>query len=488
MTDKFNKSCAALGIATALFISGCTGGNAEPESINAVGETSELTGEITISCYDNSSWLLDKAVLAFDEKYPNVTVIVERFAPPMEVKTSEDGKTLSTVTDDEKAATDYIQRINTELMAGKGADILQIDVIPYYKYADGGYLEDLQQYMDSDPDFNEADYRMNIMDAVKYKNKQYIFPLSIAFSFFAYDTSFFTDSQREAIQASNKFTIEQLISIADGAFTGDNYMFGLSGGYQSSSIFGSLLAENYTSFVDIANKKAYFDDGRFEQLLLSVNEYVEKGYIKDAAELEDVIWAGGEDGFARPNPDERFYYKLESHASLLQNFDKELELTNIPYYTPAYGYDKDDAIAGIAADYNGGVPCRTYYMYALNSNSKNKAIAWEFIKFLASEEMQSQHEMIGIPVNRNVFRENEETHLTYGGMLQSKLTDDNMEIFNEYIARADEFANMVDTYVIRDYRIGRMIDAEVTLYFNGEKSAKDAANALQNKVKLYLSE
>jgi len=155
-----------------------------------------------------------------------------------------------------------------------------IDVLPFYRYADGGYLEDLQIYMEQDAGFDKAALRMNLIEAMDYKGGTYTFPVNYYFDFFAYDASLFNDEERALLQAKDAFTFGELVAIAQDAFKWNN-MFGQTGGkYEGFHIFADLLRENYTYFVDLENKKANFDDGRFEELLLSVKDYCKKGYIK----------------------------------------------------------------------------------------------------------------------------------------------------------------------------------------------------------------
>jgi len=488
MTKTSNNSLAKkiFALIILLSISGCANGAADSDSedLSQSGENGEPVTEITVSCYIDNNAFLGVAARVFEVRHPDIKINIAHFAPPIIIQRSETVIRGEEVYDPQAEA-DYIQRLNTELMAGKGPDIIQIDIIPWYRYAENGYLEDLQAYMDSDADFNEADYRMNIINAVKFNNGQYAFPLAFSYQFFAYDTTLFTDAERKALSAKDTFTFGELIGIAEGTFDGVHNMFGFSGGYLDWSIFNPLLTENYTSFVDIENKKAYFDDGRFEQLLLSVTEYVEKGYIKSAAEVKGLDWGGYGGDIERPFMDERFYYKHKRWTGLFMLFDTELEMA---YHSRSHrstdGFCDDDAIAGMAAAHNGGVLFDTPYMYALNSNSKNKAAAWEFIKFLASEEVQCYSGIYAIPVNKNALRE--KMRRWFG--VKSNLTDEQQQIFDEYLICADKYADTVNTYVIRDVRIDQFIEAEATAYFAGEKSAKDAAAALQNKAKLYFSE
>jgi len=447
----------------------------------------EVTGEISISRFISGSRLLNNAAARFQQKYPGVVVKVEDFEPlPVMGGGTNDYSQMQT---------DYLTRLNIELMSGGGADILQIDVIPWYKYADRGYLEDLRQYMDLDAGFNKSGLRMNYLDAVAFKGGIYTFPLYAQFSFFAYDASLFNSEERNLLSAKGAFTVSELIDIAENAFERNNKaynMFGLTGTpYKNYSIWENLLSENYVNFVDIPNKQAHFDDGRFENLLLSLKEYCEKGYIKEISEINDAYISGklyyDITVNPNPNPDERFFYKYEESYYLFQNFDMGLA-PSVSVYGPTIGNDDNDAVVGITADCNGNIPFQSYDMLAINANSKNKRAAWEFIKFLTSDEVQSTKDVTRISINKNIFEESEMSRLFHSGLKRAEISEEHMSAYNDYIACLDKFANMINTYTIRDDRIDQLIQDEVTRFFNGEKSAKDAAAALQNKVNLYLNE
>jgi len=479
-----------------------------PAAVKAVLEE-EITGELTVTGFDRAfDRLLYEARKVFGEKYPGTKIKVDNYQPGKIFKLAdvgEDGKSDIQVIElnDTENKRDYLTMINTELMSGGGPDILLIDVIPWFRYADMGYFENLRVYMEQDADFHKEDLRMNIINAVEYRGGVYAMPISFYFPSFSYDASLFNDEEKELLRAKDAFTFGELIGIAENAFernNGKDYMFGLTGGkyfgptggeYKEYNIFHYLITENYAGFVDLANKRAYFDDGRFENLLLSVTEYVKKGYIQEESDINDRYKSGNfyswYNGTPNPNPDQRFFYKYGGR--MLQVFDKEFGLAD-ESYPPTVGYDKDDVIAGLTADCNGNILFTPRYMYAINSNSKNKHAAWEFIKILLSEEIQGgADEIDAIPVYRDAFEAMEEVvELKVYGYRKSPLNDDNRHVWNAYLELKSRYVDMLNTYTHRDDRIDEWIDEEVALYFSGEKSAKDVAKALQNKVSLYLNE
>jgi multiple sugar transport system substrate-binding protein len=202
------------------------------------------------------------------------------------------------------------------------------------------------------------------------------------------------------------------------------------------------------------------------------------------------------------NQEERFFYKIKLDLYLFMQYVKEVRGY---FHEPVFGNPGDDVIAGIRADYNGNVPfSMAHNTYAINSNSKNKRLAWEFIKFMSGEEVQSLLMPMGaISINRNALEASKKEFFSMTGyaVFPENYTIDVTAIdysatviaygaidYDAYMAQLNEFADKINTQTIHDTAIDQFIDEEVTAYFDGKKSAKEAAQAIQNKANLYLSE
>jgi len=379
------------------------GGGAAPGSSNAaqnsepvVIEDGEISGTLRVSTYDSMVYggVLETVAQAFNEKYPDVEIIVDTFSSMPEIRRQEsaDGRTFAmavAMEDNPQERADYANKINTELMSGEGADILAVDVIPIAKYVESGLLENLAPYMEQDPGFNMGDYRANILDAVTWKGGTWFLPMDYMYNYFTYDTTLLPDMEDD-FGTGFSFTTEQLMELAIPMFDGETmllnvpaYTKGMGG-----SAWSRILRERWSEFVDVANKKAYFNDGRFAELLEAVKSYGKDGYIPDILsgqpDREEVMARFGQE------PTDRYYFKPKGNMQLLT------------YYlsTPGRGFnigvsvnmgmaiEEDDEIAGIAANADGSVPFTYTQAYAINSNSKNKQAAWELIKYMLSGEMQ----------------------------------------------------------------------------------------------------
>ena len=370
---------------------------ADASTYPAVLEGKEISGTITVSAYESMTYssILEAAAEAFNEKYPDVEVIIDTFTAMPDIKRSEsaDGRMATAsvqMEDNPQERSDYANKINTKLMSGEGPDILAVDVIPVAKYVESGLLENLAPYMEQDPEFDRSDYRVNILDAVTWKGGTWFMPMDYMFNYYTYDITLITGEQTD-FGAGSAFTTEQLLDIAIPLFDGETKIINSSAySNRGGSLWARLLREHWVEFVDIAGKKANFTDGKFVDLLNSVIGYNDDGYIPESftgqIDREEMMEQ------MMKTPTDRYYFKPKSNSSLLTYYLSGTQSRfNVGFVNAGGGaaIEDDDLIAGIAANADGSVPFTYSQAYAVNSDSKNKHTAWAFIKFMLSGEMQA---------------------------------------------------------------------------------------------------
>ena len=120
---------------------------------------------------------------------------------------------------------------------------------------------------------------------------------------------------------------------------------------------------------------------------------------------------------------------------------------------------------------------------ALNSASENKDLAWEFIKYLLSEEVQSQPSVHGLAVNRKGFEAAVERYYNYYTDNGNSTVD--QEEYRELLENWMEQINDCDTV---DSDIWTLIEEENAKFFQGEQTAQDTASILQRKIEQYFNE
>jgi multiple sugar transport system substrate-binding protein len=153
---------------------------------------------------------------------------------------------------------------------------------------------------------------------------------------------------------------------------------------------------------------------------------------------------------------------------------------------------EDDEIAGIAASADGVVPFNYSKAFGMNGQSKNKALAWAFLKHLLSKESQLSTALStdALPIHNEARREKAE--LLFSGAFMGRggqpLNDQLKERLEQYRTTVETMSDQINGFVLRDSAIDDMIMAETRYFFDGSRSADEAARTVQNKADLYLNE
>lgn len=134
---------------------------------------------------------------------------------------------------------------------------------------------------------------------------------------------------------------------------------------------------------------------------------------------------------------------------------------------------------------------------AINGKSANKQEAWQFVKFLLSEEMQTAMELNGFAVNKRAGKTNENALKELG---QPNASGKSMKLMingkeftpkpaNDHdIERIEQALNGIKAYAESDPKITKIVAEETAPFFQGQKSAEDTAKVIQNKAGTYLQE
>ena len=122
----------------------------------------------------------------------------------------------------------------------------------------------------------------------------------------------------------------------------------------------------------------------------------------------------------------------------------------------------------------------------ISSQSPNKEICWEFIKFMlknASVDAPAGAPITmenGIPMYMPLLKEKIE-RVQNSDEYPVKLTDEDAERFLTLL-------DTIDTIAEYDTNIVTIITSESGAFFNGDKTAEEVANLIESKVNIYLSE
>lgn len=432
----------SLIVAITMSLTACSGGQAGETK---QGQQEQNGKKIVVLSVLEADPMYSLAEKKYEEQHPDVDIQIKEYSG---------GEGSNQEGDVEK----YVKTTNTELMSGKGADLIALDVsgLSVEKYVDKQLLVNLSELMEQDPSFDSNLYEMNILDGAKMRGGLYSLPLR-----------FFLDSlmgDKKAIEQSGvKFDDS---TWTWGEFTEVGKRLAASGGHTYSMgntppelMLNILFIDNYTRIVHEEKRPASFDTNAFVELMEQVKKMYEDKVVTDAE-----VNAG--DYFFAP-------------ALILSPEDY--------FVGPAMFYEQGKIYRKpLAAGQQTGVTFLTHKKLGLNRNSNVQAEAWDFLKFLLSEEMQTMPGLQGFSLNKKVnertFKDLEEKGAIESPMGSAILVQKaDIDMIKQMLADAT-------TPQKNESKIQQIIEEEAKAYFSGQKSAQAVADLVANRVTTYLNE
>lgn len=382
----------------------------------------------------------------YEETYPNTTIQFKEF--PTE------GATMSPA-EVEK----YIKQTTTEVLSGKGADLFVTNSdLPIEKFINKQAFVNLDEMIEKDNTFDANLYQMNILDNSRMNHGLYILPLTFYLQALYGDAA--SIESAGVIVDDENWTWTQFAEISKQLAGKGGHTYSM-GNWPPDLLINNLVSDNYTKLIN--GRTASFDSAFFMELLKQVKSLYDDKVIK--AEYVDF-------------KDSNFAYSMITSPS---DYLARLKL----YYENGKVYQKPHS-----SEQKSGISFDVVNQIAMNSNSKVKGEAWNFMKFLMSEEMQSYPQQAGFSINKSV-NDKVINELAEKGKLDDP-KGGGVPIAEKDL---DAIRDMVNKASLRDVgynnsnnKIQTIISEEVNAFFSGQKSAEDVAKLIQNRVMTYLNE
>lgn len=397
----------------------------------------EMKGVITVSTFREQEFLT-AAAERFQKKYPEVSVDIHVF--------EGSGKT---------AVSDYQTYLNTKIMSKKAEDIFFNSFLPVGKYIRMGVFEDLNSYLARSPEFTEENYFLNVLRAAEQEDGRLcLIPYMARFDCIGYSEDFLAAEPRAAAFADRR----RAAGFTESIRLAESYVSGTKNAYlvhmNALNVANHLIADQFSRFVDIENGTVSFD-GEYAVLLESVAKW----------EKDDRFGANIAD-----------FYREGYSFALVCDYDVQAAY---------YELDKSSGISGTvcAANEDGKVQINANGCLALNAASEHKELAWEFLKYLLSEEIQSLPSVYGLAVNKAGFEQSVKRNYEF----YANGNGDGVRL-DEYRALLCEWMEQIGACDMSDAEIWSLIEEENRLFFEGKESAEDAAAHLQRKLAQYFGE
>lgn len=393
---------------------------------------------VIYSLYEND--IIRNYVLDFKDKYPNKSI-----------------KYKYGISSDELIEEDAIEILNTELMAGKGPDILFLDNLNIDNYYERKILEDITDIVND----NESNLFTNIINPYKKGEKLYYIPTSFNIPII----------MGENVSKIND--LDSLISVCEKNIENEEKLFNIYSGEDIINIFyesvsNNILNDNKTLNIEgikgILNKFKTIYDLTVDNL--SVNEEKDSVYIQDFVSL----------------------YSLNKNTKInicsLNYYNQYLFINSIKdKYNCDYTFWN-----GENGEYFRGVN-----VVGINSNSKNKTMGKEFVNSLINGSYYN-NEFNNLSINREVFINTLKDIKNYESGIAAIDENADGDIFKSSIITEEHLENIVNSIYSLNKAVNvnkiilEKIKSEMVNYIEGKSDIESTLNLIKNNLEIYLSE
>ncbi len=396
-----------------------------------------------------------QAIIIFQESHPDVRINF-RIA-----NTNNNVKYTYGIKNPKQSITlkDQINALNTELLAGRGADILVLDSMPIESYIDQGVLEDMESVFAS---MKAADELLpNITNPYYSDGKIYAMPIRFKLPIIS--------GVSEAVSAAN--SINELAEYARN--NKEVPLFGPSN-------YRALAAWLFMTYYDqILNQENEIDEAALQNFLENINIISEAIQASDNAQLFTMGTSNGS-----------VIWLTLSYWSGVKVYEEECqanidELSRMmDFALPLKTVEK---LQGAYSTINHRF--KPYGQIGINSAGNHKELAKEFIQLLFSKEIQGLDLWDGFPVNKAAMEELiQQDKVDYFSIPIGE--DTVTSYYPEKDAREKIYEGIcaVDKPMVNDMTMMDMILDEAERYLRGDITAEQAASNAVASIHLYLSE
>jgi len=409
---------------------------------------------IVISAFTDDGWVA-QAKRKYEALHSDVVIQIMPYMP-------SDSTVVST-----NDFTKFFMVLNTELLSGKGPDIIDISYQSPGNWVNKGLLVNLSELMAADPDFNQSQLFENIVEASKSNGNLYVMPLS-------FQLRSLLVGDGDAIQKAgvriddDSWTWNDFIAAAEKLMGEKKYKYAF-GGAPAELLLSLQIRADYKRWVDTAQRQAHFQSDAFIELLKQTKEMYDRQIAAPPEQLR---------GSEKP----KMYFMNAGVFSFDSYLTVRSAYPNGKLYRMPHAPEERKGVAFAATD-----------ALAITANSSVIEEAWDFIKFALSEEMQYTPEIpaqyANFPINKIAYDRwmKDIRNAGKAGSIELmngskvKVTDQDIQDFESLIAKAS-------TLFADDDKVLNMIYEEAPAYFEGQKSAEAVAKLIQNRVMTYLNE
>jgi ABC-type glycerol-3-phosphate transport system substrate-binding protein len=327
----------------------------------------------------------------------------------------------------------------------------------------------LNELITGDSEFKLSDYVEEVLNYGVLEGKRYFIP---------YDYSFNVFISAKNILEKNNLKLD--MTKWSWKYIGDMAKrYRIQNAGEKSYLFdcnlkiSAMIRSSGMKFVDYANKKSSFDCPEFLGLLEAYKDIYPSIYPEGYSNLEDLF----NNGVCILVTDVCGYPEgLFNKYNLMQNKLKS-ELEIYPYPT---------------LDGNKHIYPTTNKTIGINSKCNIKSEAFDFVKILISKDLQSHTDsynndnLIVGKINKAAYESDKKFYMS--DKVKQLIPSGFLPLPVSLADKLDGMIELLKTGEWLDNEVNKMIEEEMPDFLNGKKTAKQTAEAIDEKVNLYLNE
>lgn len=326
-------------------------------------------------------------------------------------------------------------KLNVDIISGNTPDMIELTKTPVEIYTGKGLLEDLNPFLQKDKDLNQDSIVAGAYNALSSNDGLYrIAPSFTVLSFYGKESK---------IGKRTKWNIQELQEFLE---ENKNVQYPFIN-MQPVKVLQSLTMYSLDEFMSIEDGSSNFNSAEFINLLKTVKNYgkeLSEGYkeaneelMKDKGLLVEMYLSGIEE-FVKKN----------------KELGGDMNVIGFP----------TEGESGSVADFQSS--------FAMLADSQHKEGVWEFFKFLLEESYQDSLSEFEIPVLRASYDK---------ALDKSEATEEQKQAYNRIIASITRTSWYDDSLI-------KIIEEEALRFFADKCTAEEAAEAIQSRASIYLSE
>lgn len=364
-----------------------------------------------------------------------------------------------------------ITQLNNDITTGNMPDILVGSGLPMENYAAKGLLEDIGKLIEEDEELSKVEFVQNVLDAYSVDGTLYYVIPSFTVQTMIGKTSLVGDRAEWTMEEAQQVlaTMPEGTNLF-GEMTRDNY-------------FSTAMAYCAGDFVDVTTGKCDFNSDRFIKMMEYAKSLPE---TLDESTFGDAYWTSYQSQYR------------ENRTLLMQVYISSIRDLN---YNINGRFGEDVSYVGFPMEGGQGAIINANEIYGISSRSNYTEGAWEFLRYYLGKEYQSELQW-NLSIHKDRFLEmaNEATQKPYwidenGEKHESEetfyLNGESIVLPQMTQAQVDKVVNYIFSLKKSGYNnenVMNIINEEMGGFFSGQKSAKEVAAVIQNRVQLFVDE